>query len=214
VLCADSIERAAGLRLSGRVLAGERRCVKPEGFDQGNSPAEARERRGDELVLATTNGAPAIVAAAASAPWVLLGSLLNLGAVAAALLERADPATRDILIVCSGTEGGVAVEDTYVAGRLSAGLPGPRTDAARVAEGVARAFRSPLEALAASAGAHLLEATGLSEDISYCSLESRLDVVPVTTVASAGVAVVVPAGRSAPHRHAGEGVDDVGTVRP
>jgi hypothetical protein len=32
---------------------------------EGNSPAEARQRRGEELVLATTNGAPAIVATAA-----------------------------------------------------------------------------------------------------------------------------------------------------
>ena len=214
VLCADSIERAANLRRGGRVIAGERRCVKPEGFDQGNSPAEARQRGGDELVLATTNGAPAIVAAAASAPRVLLGSLLNLGAVVAALLERADPATRDVLIVCAGTDGGVALEDTYVAGRLSAALPGARSDAARVAEAVARAFRTPLEALAASADAHLLEATGLSGDISYCSLESRLDVVPTATVASAGVAVVVPAGRSAPRRREGDAVDAVATVKP
>jgi 2-phosphosulfolactate phosphatase len=214
VLCADSIERAASLRRSGRVLAGERRCVKPEGFDQGNSPAEARQRRGDELVLATTNGAPAIVAATASAPWVLLGSLLNLGAIEAALLERADPAARDVLIVCSATEGCVALDDTYVAGRLSAGLPGARTDAARVAEAVARSFRTPLEALAASAQAHLLEATGLSSDISYCSLESRLDVVPTATVSSAGVAVIAPAGPSARHRRAGAAVDSVGTVKP
>ena len=63
VLCAESVELATGLRAPGRVLAGERRCVAPPGFDQGNSPREAARRRGDELVLATTNGAPAIVAA-------------------------------------------------------------------------------------------------------------------------------------------------------
>jgi phosphosulfolactate phosphohydrolase-like enzyme len=51
VLCAESIARAAGLRAPGRVLAGERRCLRPPGFDQGNSPLEAATRRGDELVL-------------------------------------------------------------------------------------------------------------------------------------------------------------------
>ena len=66
VLCAESVELALGLRGPGRVLAGERRCVAPPGFDQGNSPREAARRRGDELVLATTNGAPAIVAATAA----------------------------------------------------------------------------------------------------------------------------------------------------
>ena len=212
VLCADSIERAADLRRSGRVLAGERRCVKPTGFDQGNSPVEARRRRGEELVLATTNGAPAIVAAADNAPRVLLGCLLNLGAVVAALLEGADPATRDILIVCSGTDGAVALEDTYVAGRLSAALPGARTDAARVAEAVARAFRTPLEALAASADAQLLEATGSSDDTLYCSLESLLAVVPVVAAARAGVAVVAPADRATGHGPGATGVDAPASV--
>ena len=49
------------------------------------------ERPGDELVLATTNGAPTIVAAAACAPTVLLACLLNLDAVIMELLRREDP---------------------------------------------------------------------------------------------------------------------------
>ncbi|MBN9622534.1 MAG: 2-phosphosulfolactate phosphatase, partial [Actinobacteria bacterium] len=60
VLCAESIERARSLRGEERVLAGERHCVMPDGFDQGNSPREAAVRRGEDLILATTNGAPAI----------------------------------------------------------------------------------------------------------------------------------------------------------
>jgi hypothetical protein len=82
-------------------LAGERQCVKPPGFDQGNSPRETLDRRGEELVLATTNGAPAIVAAAASAPTVLLACLLNLDAVVMELLRREDPQAADLQIVCS-----------------------------------------------------------------------------------------------------------------
>src|SRR5262245_16766800 len=61
VRCVATLERALGLAGEGRVLAGERRCVRPPGFDLGNSPAEVRVPRGKELVLATTNGAPAIV---------------------------------------------------------------------------------------------------------------------------------------------------------
>ena len=63
------------------------------------------DRRGEELVLATTNGAPAIVAAAACAPTVLLACLLNLDAVIVELLRREDPYGPDLLIVCSGTDG-------------------------------------------------------------------------------------------------------------
>ena len=115
VLCVESIERAQALRAPGRVLAGERDCVMPPGFDQGNSPQEAARPRGEELVLATTNGAPAIVAATDHAGAVLIACLLNLEAV----LQRLRATDGDIQIICSGTDGGVALEDAYVAGRLS-----------------------------------------------------------------------------------------------
>jgi 2-phosphosulfolactate phosphatase len=124
VLCVGSVQAARELRSPGRVLAGERHCVKPPGFDQGNSPSEARERRGDEFVLATTNGAPTIVAAVAYAPTVLLACLLNLDAVVMELLGRADPHEPDLQIVCSGTDGAVALEDV-------AGLTADIADCAR-----------------------------------------------------------------------------------
>jgi 2-phosphosulfolactate phosphatase len=197
VLCVGSIESAGELRSRGRVLAGEQRCVKPPGFDQGNSPREALDRRGEELVLATTNGAPTIVAAAACAPTVLLACLLNLDAV---VMEQ-DRRGADLQIVCSGTDGAVALEDVYVAGRLIARLRGPRTDAALVAEAVARAFPTPLEALAASADAAALRAAGLTADIADCARESELDVVPAVVRTSGGVAIVAGADRPsrAPH---------------
>jgi 2-phosphosulfolactate phosphatase len=163
---------------------------RPLGFDQGNSPREARERRGEELVLATTNGAPTVVKAASRAPRVLLACLLNLDAVARAL-EGADPgAATDVQIVCSGTDGAVALEDVYVAGRLSALLPGGRTDAALVAEGVARAFENPLDALAAGLAAAVLRQAGLAEDIEYCARESEIDVVPIVVAVGQGVAAL------------------------
>jgi phosphosulfolactate phosphohydrolase-like enzyme len=92
--------------------------------------------------------------------------------------------------LCSGTEGAVALEDTYVAGRLSAALPGERTDAAQVAEAVARAYRQPLDALEQSADAAVLRAAELTPDITYCALESTVEIVPRVLAAGAGVAVV------------------------
>jgi 2-phosphosulfolactate phosphatase len=168
VICADSIERALGLRAPGRVLAGERECRKPPGFDQGNSPTEATTRHGSELVLATTNGAPTIVAAVTHAQRVLLACLLNLDAVLGWLGHDGEHQPRSLQIVCSGTGGAVALEDVYVAGRLSCALAGPRSDAALVAEGVARSFATPLQALAASADAAALRAADLTADIADC----------------------------------------------
>jgi 2-phosphosulfolactate phosphatase len=214
VLCADSIERALQLRACGRVLAGERHCVKPPGFDQGNSPREAVARAGEELVLATTNGAPTIVAATQHAPRVVLACLLNLNAVLRVLRPPARSPQCDVQIVCSGTDGAVALEDAYVAGRLSAALPGQRTDAARVAEAVARAFPSSLDALAASANAAVLTEAGLAGDIAFCAVESELDVVPAVVAAAPGMAAVADlAGQTAPGTDQGAvDADDTVTV--
>jgi len=185
VLCVGGVEDALTLREPGRVLAGERRCVMPPGFQMGNSPPEATCVHGEQLVLATTNGAPTIVAAARHADAVLVGCLLNLDAVIAAL-----DAGDDVQVVCSGTDGAAALEDTYVAGRICERLDGPRTDAARIAEAVARAYPSAVDALSAGAGARALEAAGLSRDVAFCAREGVLDVVPRITQVERGAAML------------------------
>jgi 2-phosphosulfolactate phosphatase len=185
VLCVGGFEDALMLREPGRVLAGERRCVMPPGFQMGNSPLEATCVHGEQLVLATTNGAPTIVAAARHADAVLVGCLLNLDAVIAAL-----DGGGDVQVVCSGTDGAAALEDTYVAGRICERLDGPRTDAARIAEAVARAYPSAVDALSAGAGARALEAAGLSDDIAFCAREGVLDIVPRVTQIERGAAML------------------------
>jgi 2-phosphosulfolactate phosphatase len=187
VICVDSVDRAACLRAPGRVIAGEQRCVPPPGFDQGNSPREAMTLRGDVLVLATTNGAPAIVAAASCARRVLIASLLNLDAVVEALRAFSQ---LEVQIVCAGTDGAPALEDSYLAGRICASLPGERTDAALIAEAVARGYATPLDALAASTDAGRLTAAGLGADIAHCAQESRLASVPRVVSAAGAIATV------------------------
>ncbi|MEO8966427.1 MAG: 2-phosphosulfolactate phosphatase [Solirubrobacteraceae bacterium] len=191
VLCADSVSRALTLRAEGRVLAGERQCVMPVGFDQGNSPLDAARCAGRELVLATTNGAPAIVAAGRCAPRVLLACLLNLSAVVRTLSASARHGELDLQIVCSGTDGSPALEDSYLAGRICAALPGPRSDAALIAEAVSRRYPAPFQALDASADAAVLRAAGLADDIACCAQESTLDLVPRVSAAQGGVAAVL-----------------------
>jgi 2-phosphosulfolactate phosphatase len=185
VLVAGTIDEAKALRTPERTLAGEVGCARAPGFDLGNSPEETREPRGAELVLATTNGAPAIVAAAASSDEVLVASLLNLDAVLAQLDGRAD-----ILLVCAGTDGAVSMEDVYLAGRLSAQLAGKRSDAARIAEAVAAAYPNPVDALEASAGAVGLHREGLESDIAFCAQESVIATVPRLAETVDGIAVI------------------------
>jgi 2-phosphosulfolactate phosphatase len=185
VLIAGSIEQAQKLRAPGRVLAGEVRCAPAPGFDLGNSPEETLSPRGPELVLATTNGAPAIVRSAAVADEVLAASMLNFGAVVE-LLASAD----DVLLVAAGTDGDVTLEDVYLAGRISAALEGERSDAALVAEAVAAAYPRPLDALEASRGAIGLRREGLESDIVFCAQESIVDTVPRLTATDDAIPVM------------------------
>jgi phosphosulfolactate phosphohydrolase-like enzyme len=120
---------------------------------------------------------------------VLLASRLNLEAVLQVLAEAAG---LQLQIVCAGTNEAPALEDTYLAGRICAALPGERTDAALIAEAVARSYETPFEALAASADARALSAAGLAADTAHCALESRLQVVPRVLSASDGTAMVGP----------------------
>jgi 2-phosphosulfolactate phosphatase len=189
VLVAGSIDEAKTLRTPERTLAGEVECARAPGFDLGNSPEETLEPRGAELVLATTNGAPAIIAAAEVADEVLVVSMLNLDAVLAQLVGR-----EDVLLVCAGTDGEVSMEDVYLAGRLSAQLEGERSDAARIAEAVAAAYPNAVDALGASAGAVGLRREDLESDIEFCAQESIVGVVPRLAETVDGVAVVETAG--------------------
>jgi 2-phosphosulfolactate phosphatase len=172
VLCAAEIEEARALRreLPDSVVGGERNAVRIEGFDVGASPREFLEPRAGTLILSTTNGTRTILAAAERCDEVLLGSLLNLGAVARAAAGRGE----DVAVLCAGFKGGFALDDAYCAGRIVQRLGGERTDAAIAAELVAESFPTAPEGL----NARTYGPPGLEEDIAFCAREDILDVVP------------------------------------
>jgi 2-phosphosulfolactate phosphatase len=170
VLCCAEIEEARALRadVPDSLLGGERQAIRVEGFDVGASPREFLEVRARTLILSTTNGTRAILETSRRSERVLLGSLLNVSAVAEAAGRD------DVVVVCAGFQGGFALDDVYCAGRIVQLLGGERTHAATAAELVARAFPSALEAL----NARTYGPQGLEKDIAYCAQEDLLDVVP------------------------------------
>ena len=115
VLCCAEVEQARALRASvtDAIVGGERDAVPIEGFDVGASPREFLEPLAETLVLSTTNGTRAILAAAERCGQVVLGSLLNLDAVAAA--ARAGGGGGDVAILCAGFKGAFAFDDAYCA---------------------------------------------------------------------------------------------------
>jgi 2-phosphosulfolactate phosphatase len=101
------------------LLAGEEKCLKPAGFDLGNSPREFTPDKVQNaaILLATTNGTRAAVAAQrAGAHRLFVGSLLNASATAQALLP--DLTSRDSLLLCAGTNGAFSQEDALGAGAI------------------------------------------------------------------------------------------------
>ena len=185
VLCCAEIEEARALRatLPEAIVGGERKAVRIDGFDAGASPREFLEPRAETLILSTTNGTSTILAAAARCDEVLLGSLLNLDAVAAA--ARASGA--DVVVLCAGFQGAFALDDAYCAGRIVQRLAGERSDAAIAADLVARSYATAAEAL----NARTYGPPGLEADIAWCAQESVLDVVPRFSRLADGAAEVV-----------------------
>jgi 2-phosphosulfolactate phosphatase len=170
VLCCAEIEEARALRaeLPSSLVGGERKAVRIEGFDVGASPREFLEARAETLILTTTNGTRAILETAEQCDDVVLGSLLNLDAVAAAV------GGRDMVVACAGFQGAFALDDAYCAGRIVQVVKGSRTDAAIGSELIARAFPTAIEAF----NARTYGPPGLEEDIAFCARENVLDVVP------------------------------------
>ena len=107
---------AASLPAGSALLAGERQGVRVEGFDLGNSPGDCTPANcsGRTLVMTTTNGTKAILAAM-EADRVLIGAFVNRRATIEAL--KADG--RPIHLVCSGTDGQVSLEDSLLAGSIA-----------------------------------------------------------------------------------------------
>ncbi|MBA3566455.1 MAG: 2-phosphosulfolactate phosphatase [Actinomycetota bacterium] len=178
VFCTTEVEEARALReeLGEGVLGGERNAVRIPGFHLGNSPREYLEPAGKTLILSTTNGTRAVVSAAQRCERVLIASLLNLAAV----VEATYVAEEDVIVVCAGVQGTLALDDAYVAGRIVELLGWERTDAAEAAARLTSTWSGAEEAFRASkSGRNLLEnAPELEEDIAFCARESVLDVVP------------------------------------
>lgn len=179
----ESTDEAARLASSlGReetLLCGERRGLKPEGFDLGNSPAEFTPEvvEGKQLIMSTTNGTRALLAAE-DASRVLVGAFLNLSAVAEAVGGE-----ENLVLLCAGKDQHFALEDALCAGALLMMLTRERedltlNDAARVALDLARKYPITADTLRSTSAGEALTELGLERDLELCASVDRHAVVP------------------------------------
>ena len=114
----STLEEALEYRISNPdyILAAERNGIPVKGFDFGNSPQSylAQDMSGKTVVMTTTNGTKSI-SIAKKDHEVVIGSLLNLNAIAKWLTKQ----NRDVIIFCAGWKNKINLEDTLFAGALA-----------------------------------------------------------------------------------------------
>lgn len=129
IVMLDDLDAALALRKRGvgRYCLGERRGLKPPGFDFGNSPAEIGNVRfdGETLIQTTSNGTRGI-AATTNSERLYAGSLVTAEATVQAIL--AGPEARVSLVAMGEKERIRADEDEICALYLRSRLLGRQPD--------------------------------------------------------------------------------------
>lgn len=177
----ESARKAAGEFGRGSLLCGEVGCLPPPGFDLGNSPGGfAPVHAGRTVFMGTTNGTRAIVAAN-RAKVLLTGAIVNAAAITKQLVHRG----LDVLLLCAGTNGRVAMEDVVGAGAVIAQVRKRAdcelaSDAARMAASLFEALQGDLQRVLTEAqGGRNVIAAGLQADVEFAARLNMLDVVGV-----------------------------------
>ncbi|MGW8266966.1 MAG: 2-phosphosulfolactate phosphatase [Longimicrobiales bacterium] len=176
----EALKLASSLGREDTLLCGERKGLKIEGFDLGNSPTEFVEDvvKGKQLVMTTTNGTRAFLAAE-HADRVLAASFLNLSAVTRALKDG-EPLT----IVCAGREDRFSMDDALCAGLLlkklveTEGVEVRGNDAARAVMDIAEQYLPDEAFLRSTKAGQALEEIGMEGDLAFCALLDRHAIVP------------------------------------
>ena len=171
------------------LLAGERNGLRIRAdqtggvdFEFGNSPREfvPEKVRGKTIVMTTTNGTRAL-RACAHAESVLIGSFLNLRAIANWIRRELPP---HLILVCSGTHSQAALEDTLAAGALCERLwpyyaSGQVADSAEIARRIYPLLQADLLGAMKHSrnGQRLLNHPELRGDVHFCVQRETLSFV-------------------------------------
>lgn len=116
IIPVSTVEEARQKKNEGYTVASERDGYVLDFADFGNSPFNFTKEKveGKEIVYSTTNGTRCIHMAAHSKA-VLIGSFLNLSALAEWIIEQDSP----VLIFCASWKDRFSLEDTVFAGALA-----------------------------------------------------------------------------------------------
>ena len=178
VIPVATVKAALTHKNKGCLTAGERGGKKLPELDFGNSPTELLSLggrndglAGRSLVLTTSNGVPSLLAVADHPAPVLIGSPLNLSALA----ERIEnETTEELSLLLAGVDGRAAQEDAVTAALLLE----------RLDESIPSTLSSPAPVgnfghlFASTPSGQRLISLGYEEDVYLCASIDRFPVVP------------------------------------
>ena len=172
------MKAAAAAYVPAPITVGEVNALRAPGVDLGNSPGQFTTAHGGrEIFMASTNGTKAI-SAARSASEMFVAALVN----AAAAAKTAARARRPILLLGSGTNSQISMEDTIGAGAVCDSLEAfgysPVNDVTRMA---LRLFHDSAKDLPGvlrqcQGGRNIIKA-GLEPDIDFAARLNVFDLV-------------------------------------
>lgn len=176
-----TVEEAEAYKAEGWLVGAERNVKRCPFADFGNSPFDYTPEKvaGRDVVFTTTNGTWAITIAK-SAYRVVTGAFINLQAVADYCLSH----QRDVIVLCSGWQDKVNMEDTLFGGALTdvllcSGEYSSGSDAALIARDMWTGNRDNLLAyLDPSDHMARLKANQLEDAVPYCLMLNLTDKVP------------------------------------
>lgn len=181
IIPVSTTDECMALKQQGYLTAAERNGEKVDGFDFGNSPFSFMqpELKGKTLAVTTTNGTLAINKSKVSAKEVLVGSFLNISAVANYLIKQEN----DVVVVCAGWKGKVNIEDSLYAGALVEKLRddfSSEFDSAIIAHSLYKAAKDDmLGFISTCSHVQRLKRLGIEKDIAFCLTMDEYDVIPV-----------------------------------
>ena len=186
VTAVKSVSEARALKRKNpsHVLAGERGGLPPNGFELGNSPRDfsAKNVQVRSVVITTSSGTQAINNAS-GARVVLIGSFLNMSAVAEKALRMAAERGIGLTVAMSGKLGAFSLEDFLCAGGIVSRWDGEGLEFSDSAYASLLGYRATSDNILSHVlrGTHAQELVelGLGEDVSLCCEVDRYAVVPV-----------------------------------
>lgn len=189
-----TVEEAMSYKEKGWLVGAERNVKRCDFADFGNSPFDYTPEKvvGKDIIFTTTNGTRAITVAK-SAYRIITGAFINLQAVADYCLLH----NRDVVVLCSGWQDKINIEDTLFGGALTdtliqTGMYEPASDAAVIARDMwinnkenLIAYLDPTDHMAR------LKANHLEDAVPYCLTLDSADVVPELTIEEGGLVLKV-----------------------